>query len=359
MDVHGTILLIPGPAGQSETYNPTHPVDPKCGDFLKPRWPLPAARCDPLYAIPSSLLVAINTHVPGFMDVKEQKFEKELLELCQPRGAAGIVQGTFVNHPALRPKSASSLSPEALSVLCNKDDPAQVANIQVAFESALNRLADAQSADSAYLGWLLTNPDYQRELGIIRFHRDKMTPWRSFTLAPLETDDEMFRAFLNKWQLSSMASWELPILQGANLTGVAWPASAMSDKDMMHFSLPMTASVAVIRSLLDIVEDIRLHHVPPHLSTWIDVVLRRGDKFGLTRSEHLFKLYFFRACAFNRYQDRFQGRVEALDRAFGEFLGVGEDQAKKLRLIINRRMRRPPISASVPRSAAAPDTRAQ
>jgi hypothetical protein len=39
----------------------------------------------------------------------------------------------------------------------------------------------------------------------------------------------------------------------------------------------------------------------------------------------------------SRYGERFKGRVEALDRAFGKFVGL-EDSVRKLRFEIQRRL---------------------
>jgi hypothetical protein len=74
--------------------------------------------------------------------------------------------------------------------------------------------------------------------------------------------------------------------------------------------------------------------LPDHLRSWQDVLdQRHQDGLRHSRFGNIFRMAFYRdAVMASRYGERLPGRVEIIDEIFGDFLGVGGDSVKKLRL---------------------------
>jgi hypothetical protein len=87
--------------------------------------------------------------------------------------------------------------------------------------------------------------------------------------------------------------------------------------------------------LRNIVEEAQRSQSPSHLQGWLQVQKQQhaGDlRFG--RFRRTFLLHFYRDIVLGgRYIGRFADHIDALDGAFGEYLGgLGEESVKKLRV---------------------------
>jgi len=338
------------------------PAGEACLKFRDTHKHVSAASLDPLYAMPQPLLEAICTHVPNWLTQEEVDFERALLAFCQSLLGVGIVDNSPVHCMLLDPPPPLTLSEEEVAFLKSHDpdrpakepaadsmppDPAAAgrlrAEARMIEETAEKRLTPWRDLAKAYLGWLLTKSEFVRELAVLREHRQRRSHWRSFEWMPNEKPDPDLRTFLDRWQLTAFASWDLPQPQGPNLTGVPWPSQVLGAKATIRIEVPITAALASDYEVLQSVEEMRDRQCPPHLREWIEVIQRLAKRhtysLGLTRLSHMFMLQFYRHTVLGRYASRIVGRVQQLDRAFGDFLGVGDDETKRLRLAIHARLK--------------------
>jgi hypothetical protein len=183
------------------------------------------------------------------------------------------------------------------------------------------------------------NPAFVRERNAIR-DRYRWAQQSFFKMFFAASRDSESRAFLDRWGLAGMSSWDLPLPQGPNMTGVRWPDTLVGERRSVQVEIPVTMTVQTGYPLLESLKEIRRQETPPHLAEWGEILGRTGGKKGLVYFQHLFHLCFYRDLALGaRYGKRFKGHMEPLDRAFGEFLGVSQDRVKRVRCDIARRLR--------------------
>jgi hypothetical protein len=306
--------------GRSEQLLARHPV-------------VPWAPSNPLYAIPEPLCESLHNKLPGWFSEQEFAFERDLANFCNRRSAAGIVDGI--------PIPRSMIVPERLPPVSRKLFEELGWGKELTFESMQQSLAAAEKSlpplydgHQAYLGWLLTNPQYLVELNA--FKQDRIIPYPrlGFQLRH-PTDDFPLRQFLGRWQLSSFASWELPVPQGENLTGEPWPESITAFQARIQVSLPVTTRLPARWPLGQTLEHLRKHQTPSHLRPWTALLKRQTP----SRYQNLFRLHFYRNIVLlSRYADRLSRNVQQLDGVFSEYLGLSESEIKQLRLLANRRL---------------------
>jgi hypothetical protein len=131
-----------------------------------------------------------------------------------------------------------------------------------------------------------------------------------------------------------MATWDLPAPQGPNLAGIELPESARRGAEQVSLELPLTTRLPARFPIRDVIAEIRNQTARPHLAEWHEILDREGKNGpGLRQFRTMLHIQFFRDIVLaSRYLDRFKGRVEALDRAFGVFFDVSQDSVKKIRL---------------------------
>jgi hypothetical protein len=143
-----------------------------------------------------------------------------------------------------------------------------------------------------------------------------------------------FATFYDNWELQTLLTWDLPLPRGANLSGVSWPASVAVPPSAVALHVSAALSLPSDYPLHEIVREAQAARGGEHLAGWRRLQARadKGD-VGYLRLRRMFLVHFYRDVALaSRYGERYAGNVEALDRAMGHFLGVGEDSVKKLRL---------------------------
>ena len=300
---------------------------------------LAASEAEPLYALPLPLLSAIERELPGLLTEFELDFEREFASLCNGRGAVGTADEIFIQHSILNPPGLPSITPKDWKAMGGGAETDE-RSIETSRQAARERLEPVTDQRQAYLGWLLTNLDFLSGRNAVRSRRDNALGSMSFRRLPWQSRDEHFEQFLNHWMLCDMSSWELPIPQGPNLTGQAWPEQFFESKPAVHVTLPVTTALPTRYPLGQILKEARRLQTPAHLQGWLDVLEPRGKSKGVMQFRHVFGLHFYRDLALGgRYGDRLPGHNQALDRALGKFLHLSEDAIKKLRLTIAKRLK--------------------
>lgn len=191
----------------------------------------------------------------------------------------------------------------------------------------------------AFIGWLITNPTFVSQVAEFKAREnDKLAAGE-----PLDEDKELLQAFVEfcaEWQLDGMATWDLPIPRGVNLSGLAIPLCASDES--INLTLPATVRLPARFPLGELMKELRRNTVSDRLDGWREVLDQSGgDGKGLHRYRQMLPLHFYRNVVLkSRYRDRIPGHVELLDVAFADFFGdIREDSVKKLRLGVERRLK--------------------
>jgi hypothetical protein len=238
------------------------------------------------------------------------------------------------------------------------------AQLESSVRCAAERLRPLNERLEAYLGWLVTDPQFRQELAalrqqweadLVRIGRIPQIPvdqelerWRQ--TSDLDQRDQQlaseFSVFYERWQLRGLATWDLPIPQGANL-GLPANCSHL----FVAASRPAVALAATLRlrggdSPAELLET----DTPEHLSEW-RLIQDQQDPHNMSyaRLANAFKLYILDTVILrSAYPEKRPGNIAAIDRLLGQYLEAGgEDSIKKLRLWNDRRRvatraRRPP-----------------
>jgi hypothetical protein len=280
----------------------------------------------PLYGVPLKLLTELRNQVPELMTTDDWKFENDLTKLCTDRSALGFDTSGFLPRSLIFGASDvpfTDADARILSEITGNASAAEVATIKMNVDTGLQNIRRIQATSLAYIGWLITNPDFVRE-------RDEFKNGWAGEKSLSRQRQEDFRAFLGKWQLSRLVGFELPCPQGPLPAGIGPSNAGMAVS--VPFGLGADAHRAVQESMMN-------QAVPEHLRGWDKVVKRESGKFGPTRYEDIFQIRFYRDIVLERHADGFRGNIGAIDRAFGEFLFKSVDAIRKVRTSIRKRLR--------------------
>jgi hypothetical protein len=209
----------------------------------------------------------------------------------------------------------------------------------------------------AYLGWLVTLPEFLAERDALRTkwerateHMDGIPQFRVdvymlHTQIPADagyTKDEIiadFTAFYERWQLSGLVTWDLPQPIGANIGCTADVGPSIGVDESPVVQLPSTLRLPARYPLREILSPA----LEPHLSDWQAVLdQRHPSKFNYGRWSRILHLHFLRNIALtSAYGERLRRCTNGIDWAFADYFGDESDESvRKARLWINRRLRR-------------------
>ena len=148
--------------------------------------------------------------------------------------------------------------------------------------------------------------------------------------------------FCNRWRLMGMATWELPLPQGPNISSLPLPNSVVPLATMTNLQLPATMRLPARFPLDQILKKQRHNNSTDNLDGWQKILDREesGNKLGIQGFCQMMELHFYRNIVLpSRHSDRIRKNVALLDEKFGEFLGgVSSDSIKKIRSACNRRL---------------------
>ncbi len=306
-----------------------------CRHFRMDYTGLSLSQFNPLYAMPHDLLKEIVIGLPDLLSPDELKFERALTTFGTRHRCLGIVDDTLIRHSILMPTPMPKISREMFEKL-GWSAVMTLDQANSSLDVATERLDPLREQAQGYLGWLMTNPQFLAEVKSLRIHRDRRWARRSFQPQPSEKrEDKVLRSFLDRWKLSGFSSWDLPIPQGPNFTGIHLPGHDEPGDDSVHLDLPITAPLHARNPVRQIIEEARQQATPPHLSQWLKTLQRSGNGKGPTHYQRTLQLHFYRNIVFgSRYAARLARRVEKMDKVLAEFIGLGVDEIKKLRLAI-------------------------
>lgn len=330
--------------------------------------PLPSLTEDPrfeaffsahecVYCIPQNLLEAL-AKLSGFLTDGERRLENEWAKFCLAHGALGFFGAMPISQSALFPEPAATISREQFREM-QWDRSFSYEQMVHSFSLGLERIQLVTDRAHAYLGWLICNSQLLKDRDQLRQHWGQVIgqcgTFPRYPVRPQKggkgkspkrkardvTEDYArdFNQFFERWQLQGLTTWDIPLLPFVNLAGLPGPKSITPPSPPITLQVPHVVALPASVNLREIVEESRSSALPKHLAGWGRVCEQKHHAdLGFKRFKNMFLLDFYRDVILaSRYGDRFRGNVEALDRAFGEFLDEkSEDSIKKLRLEIAR-----------------------
>ena len=295
------------------------------------------------YSLPLELIKPLQSTIPNWLTAEAVTFEEEFANLCGRHNVVGVAAGRPVPYGWLTfaTQSAGQGEPLTLSDLkwLGWDQFWSLETANRLLNVGADRTEPLRRQLQAFIGWLITNPAFVSQVAEFKAReKDKLA-----TGEPLEDDEELLAAFVEfcaEWQLDGMATWDLPIPRGVNLSDLAIPLCTRDES--INLTLPATIRLPARWPLNDLMRDLRRNAISDRLAGWLEVLDQSGgDGKGLHRYRQMLPLHFYRNVVLkSRYGDHFSGHVELLDVAFADFFGdIREDSVKKLRLGIERRLK--------------------
>ncbi len=308
-----------------------------------------------VYPLPHDLIVAVHEKISSWFSDAELAAEKNLTDLCKAHHAIGIFHGRPATYPLFNRPEVPWLSEELFQRL-GWGEYFTIQQARRGFRLCFEQLDPLWERLLAYVGWLLTNPAFLAERDRLRARWEnaiqilraipaypvRVAEEKTQSRRPRDGEDALadfvsdFNSFFERWQLQRLPTWDLPEPCGANLTGEQLPSNSSSSVGRFTISIPATLRLPAHFPLQKVLEEHQRQQTPEHLRAWM-IVQNQQHKDGLNnrRFEHMFQLAFFRDTVLaSRYRDRFDGNVTRIDQAFADFLSLGVDSIKKLRLMM-------------------------
>ncbi|HUQ69393.1 MAG TPA: hypothetical protein VM165_07720 [Planctomycetaceae bacterium] len=349
-----------------------------------------------IYAIPRELLELIDQHAPRLLTAADLHFERRLRELAvtgfrdqtafgcelldEPqqhpesrevfgapqdralRSARLAMQESFAPSQGSNSSSCGELRQPDAKELC--PPPSQVTIGLAAERQQLQQRVNQRLR--GFAGWLVTNPDYHREMVNLE------QTWRTWSDVLPQTPDSAALAssppkglsgpklsalsrlrrramdFLARWNLLRLETWDIPIpVSPVLFTGDVLPRNELQAQGI---SLFIPWSLLADRDL-KVDEVVAYHRQRQELGALTEWMKGRHPKeWGVDRYAKLFLLYVYLERAIRpRYGDRLRGHVGQLDLAFREYFGPpprdnedvvrGAEAVRRIREMLQKKLR--------------------
>jgi hypothetical protein len=294
---------------------------------------------EPTYALPISLIDSLNDVFPDLITREDLEWENSLAYLCIRFHCVGVLAEKPVVYPLLDDRDLPGLSREQFDDLGWRQYWTYEQAVEL-LRRGSDRISLLRPQMQAYAGWLVTNSTFLQDVGKLRGIEEEL---RDAGIDPLEATDAIakYQQFCTSWQISGMATWDLPVPRGIDLSGLG--VVAAESELSMKFCMPATMRLPARFPLADVIAGIRAESTSEYLAEWQNVLNLDGkDGTGLRRYTQMLRMHFYRNIALSsRYAERMRGNTERIDIAFAKYFGnIGSDSVKKLRLEIERRLNR-------------------
>jgi hypothetical protein len=315
---------------------------------------------DPLYALTVPIIDAIQAELPDFFTGPDELFERDLARTASVF-FHGRAQGFGERYRQADPETGLTLeqrherSAQAIDEMLTEElrrDGLSDAEIHVHFEQ---RAAERQVVDArqeAYVGWLVSNPDFRAEVADLRASWEEVVRERGvFPAYPRWPDTGRVRgpgvpddfhadcyAFYERWGLYWMATWDWPAPMEPDLAvGFPGDVEALSAAGVVLF-VPWYLLRGEKLQLQAVVQRARTACGAAHLRGWLHRPREpKRDEKGDTRFAWLAWIYRFHELALRgRYGPPSRGQTQRLDIALGKVLHRDPDTVRKARLELRR-----------------------
>lgn len=294
----------------------------------------------PVYVIPPRLIESLRSNAVGWLTNDELDAEQGFAELCQRYHAVGVIDNRPICYDWLAVSEEGKIEPLPMSLFkfLGWDHFWTHEQANHLLRMGKDRIDPLRQQLQSYLGWLITNRAFLREAVALQAEEQAWIDGGK----PIEENEELVREFVKfcvAWSLVGMATWDLPIPHEVNLSGLEMQRGIR--EEAISLRLPPTLRIPARYPLGQLLKEHRENAMSDRLAEWRDVLDQSNeDGRGLRRYRQMLPLHFYRNIVLgSRYHARIQGNAELLDRAFAEFLDMGEDSVKKLRLATQRRLK--------------------
>ena len=329
----------------------------------------PALEHDAIYALPRDLITAIREE-PGlqeFFSDEDLAFEYDLAET---RGGF-FLRRSFSSQPwsnqlFSRVGEYDRAYNRQINEATHRAPSPPVGRrgrTRLRRESQLDQAIHRVEAEErwGYAGWLVTDPTFRAERNA--FRRKWMTwvrmlgglpprmPARDGQRRPVHKRYRAlyaaYIAFLNRWSLEGMQTWDIVVPLRSFRAGLGRPI----DSDLVGAGYMFHVPAHQLRQQPERLQLLAQHMleqgVPEHLQGWLT---QRDKRFGPDQYARLFNVYLCLELALrSRYRDRLNRNLERMDNAIGRYLSddpanrnmylAGVESIKKARLKMDRRLR--------------------
>lgn len=296
------------------------------------------------YALPDGLTSSLQRDLRFQKAAASLPNERELWSQCVRSRAVGLLGSRPLAFPYLAgmetpPASASSATAQW------SDESRR------ALQIVEHKASEVRERLKGYLGWLVTEPLFLEERNRLR------TAWRQLpasqtpgfplqrvprVLVPLPDTRPAAEltapflatldAFLSKWSLASLATWELPVPAGPLIPDLLPASGRALEQAVVRISLPAHYPLQGSDALL---QEIREHQRSLAADQGIPDPV--GHMSHYIAYGQMFEVAFWEEVLRRRFEDlRLKGFVSMLEAAIASHLGISVDQVKKHRDAISR-----------------------
>jgi hypothetical protein len=222
-----------------------------------------ARRDQTVYCLPVRAIDALaidSRRTPPPLDGPQAAAERAFTALCAEFHAVGVHHGRFIDNTPLNDRPAG-IRPEDLEFMKQFDGWAGMT--LSALEAGLRKVGKVSDRVKGYVGWLLTEPAYLAEVAAVREDWERLPtgqrphfPLTRPLTGPAEPGsggggggtragpalpvfDSRLVAFLDKWALMNLATWDLPVPQGPLVPNLLAPHGPAFPRHGIHITLPV------------------------------------------------------------------------------------------------------------------------
>ncbi len=242
------------PSSTITTFGPTHDIAALWSDFSA-QWAAWLARVgssDPVYCLPEKAIERLRLPLRSgytIFDAVDTQAERKLSEICRKVNSIGFWQDRPIVYPALSPRPADSAL-ECLLQLYPRAARQECLALVAKADGFSSRLA-------GYAGCLRTEPAYLEEVQNLARLWNQLPPKErpAFPLCRVPTSPQVPKgavradvptaqfvqelvAFLDRWSLMNLTTWDLPSPQGPLLPNVLPPNSPAMPTQGIHIFMP-------------------------------------------------------------------------------------------------------------------------
>ena len=150
----------------------------RVGDLLDQFAPLTR---EPVYSIPRGVLDRLPAKIHDWLSPAELRDEQRFTELCDSHYSLGVFLGEFIDHPCFAQAEMVPITSQNHEAYLSSPDASLIA-MQHSERIVTGALEEVHERQDAYLGWLLTNPQFLEERNALRKRWDatvqRLAAWR-------------------------------------------------------------------------------------------------------------------------------------------------------------------------------------